>query len=142
MPELDRVEVFDPSWTDPLELCIQKGASVTGGIGPFGIMVLASEGLDEYTSIFFRIFKDKNNKIVVFMGSDQSRSLPLLSLQKKKIKEYHSLNKLCCRSSLNDSNTKTNYGTFVDIDPCQEKLSLRILVRSLFNSKTDHFLSS
>ncbi|KAL2899575.1 Fructan 6-exohydrolase [Bienertia sinuspersici] len=45
----------------------------------------------EYTAVFFRIFK-ANDKLVVLMCSDQSRS------------------------SLNPNNDKTTYGTFLDID--------------------------
>nr|POE86696.1 beta-fructofuranosidase, insoluble isoenzyme cwinv1 [Quercus suber] len=43
--ELSKVQVLDPSWTDPQLLCSRKGASVKGGIGPFGLLVLASKGL-------------------------------------------------------------------------------------------------
>ncbi|KAF3450596.1 hypothetical protein FNV43_RR06685 [Rhamnella rubrinervis] len=100
---LGKAEVLDPSWTDPQSLCSQKGASVKGGLGPFGLLVLASKGLEEYTAVFFRIFKAPN-KYVVLMCSDQSRS------------------------SLNQNNDKTTYGTFLDINPVLEKLSLRSLI--------------
>ncbi|KAG8656463.1 hypothetical protein MANES_04G140500v8 [Manihot esculenta] len=96
-------EVLDPSWTNPQLLCCQKGASVKGSLGPFGLLVLASESLQEYTAVFFRIFKGKN-KYVVLMCSDQSRS------------------------SLNPDNDKTTYGAFVDVDPVHEQLSLRSLI--------------
>ena len=72
---LERAEVFDSSWTNPQILCSKKGALVKGGLGPFGLKVLASKGLEEYTAVFFRIFKGNNNKYVVLMCSDQSRSL-------------------------------------------------------------------
>nr|POE72614.1 beta-fructofuranosidase, insoluble isoenzyme 5 [Quercus suber] len=45
--KLSKAEVLDPSWTDPQLLCSRKGASVKGGIGPFGLLVLASKGLQE-----------------------------------------------------------------------------------------------
>lgn len=59
--------------TDPQTMCGEKG-----GIGPFGLLVLASKDLQEHTSVFFRVFKLKNNnnnstKLVVVMCSDQSR---------------------------------------------------------------------
>lgn len=59
--------------TDPQRMCGEKG-----GIGPFGLLVLASKGLQEHTSVFFRVFKLKNDsnnstKFVVVMCSDQSR---------------------------------------------------------------------
>lgn len=69
---LEKAEAFDPSWTDPQILCSKKGGDVEGGIGPFGLKVLASKGLEEYTAIFFRVFKAEK-KHVVLMCSDQSR---------------------------------------------------------------------
>ncbi|XP_031399878.1 beta-fructofuranosidase, insoluble isoenzyme CWINV1-like [Punica granatum] len=101
---LEKAEKFDPSWTNAEDLCARKVATVKGEIGPFGIMALASKGLEEYTAIFFRIFKANNNKYVVLMCSDQSRS------------------------SLDDSTDKANYGVFLDVDPTKEKLSLRTLI--------------
>ncbi|BBG98594.1 Glycosyl hydrolases family 32 protein [Prunus dulcis] len=101
--DLKKAEVLDPSWTNPQLLCSRKGATVKGGLGPFGLLVLASKGLKEYTSVFYRIFKD-HNKHVVLLCSDQSRS------------------------SLNKDNDKTTYGAFVNVDPLHEKLSLRSLI--------------
>ncbi|KAK2425171.1 beta-fructofuranosidase, cell wall isozyme [Trifolium repens] len=90
-------------WIDPQILCSQKGASKKGGVGPFGLLVFASQGLQEYTAVFFRIFKYQHKNLVL-MCSDQSRS------------------------SLNKDNDMTTYGTFVDVDPLHEKLSLRTLI--------------
>ena len=72
IPNLNNVEEFDPSWSNPQELCGRKEASIGGVLGPFGLLTLASEGLEEYTAIFFRIFK-ASNKYVVVMCSDQSK---------------------------------------------------------------------
>ncbi|XP_043720624.1 beta-fructofuranosidase, insoluble isoenzyme CWINV1-like [Telopea speciosissima] len=102
---LEKAENMDPSWKNPQLLCSQKGASVKGSIGPFGLLVLASEGLEEQTSIFFRVFKDQE-KYVVLMCSDQSRS----SLRKDHLLD------------------KTTYGAFLDVDPQHEELSLRSLI--------------
>ncbi|KAJ8442928.1 hypothetical protein Cgig2_022294 [Carnegiea gigantea] len=101
--DVKNVEKFETSWTNPQLLCSQKGASVKGGLGPFGLLTLASKGLEEYTAVFFRIFKGYD-KFVVLMCSDQSRS------------------------SLNSTPDKTTYGTFVHVDPIHEGLSLRILI--------------
>lgn len=101
--DFEKAEVIDPNWTDPQELCSQKGASVKGSLGPFGLLVLSSKGLEEHTTIFFRIFKGIN-KYVVLMCSDQSRS------------------------SLNQSNDMTTYGAFVEVDLVPQKLSLRSLI--------------
>ncbi|KDP40759.1 hypothetical protein JCGZ_24758 [Jatropha curcas] len=100
---LEKAEVLNPSWTNPQLVCSRKGASVRGSLGPFGLLVLASNGFEEYTSVFFRIFK-RQNKYVVLMCSDQSRS------------------------SLNPGNDKTTYGAFVDVDPVHEQISLRSLI--------------
>ncbi|KAK8608351.1 hypothetical protein V6N13_023777 [Hibiscus sabdariffa] len=100
--DFKKAEVVKPSWTNPQLLCSQKGASVEGGLGPFGVLVLASDDLKEQTAVFFRIFKD-HDKYVVLMCSDQSRS------------------------SLNQQNDKATYGAFLDVDIQQQKLSLRSL---------------
>ncbi|KAK4267297.1 hypothetical protein QN277_024095 [Acacia crassicarpa] len=88
---------------DPQVLCSKKGGTVTGGLGPFGLLAFASKDLKEYTSVFFRIFKHQNKPLVLFC-SDQSRS------------------------SLNKNNDLTTYGTFLDVDPSHENLSLRSLI--------------
>ncbi|XP_050285566.1 fructan 6-exohydrolase-like [Quercus robur] len=101
--DLRKAEVLDPSWVNAQVLCSKKSASVKGSLGPFGLLVLASKGLQEYTAVFYRIFKGQN-KYVVLMCSDQSRS------------------------SLNNRNDKTSYGAFLDVDPVHEELSLRSLI--------------
>ncbi|KAK8664374.1 hypothetical protein V6N13_084167 [Hibiscus sabdariffa] len=101
--DLESAEVLEPSWTNPQLLCSQRGASVKGSLGPFGLLVLASEDLKESTAVFFQIFKG-NNKYVVLMCSDQSSS------------------------SLDQDNDKTTYGAFLDLDIQQHKLSLRSLI--------------
>ncbi|KAF3451775.1 hypothetical protein FNV43_RR07871 [Rhamnella rubrinervis] len=69
---LGKAEVLDPSWTDPQILCSQNGASVKGGLGPFGLLVLASKGLEEYTAVFFRIFKAPNKYVVLMSSLNQN----------------------------------------------------------------------
>lgn len=77
MKDLEKADVIEPSWTDPQRICSQEDLSVKSGLGPFGLMVLASNDMEEYTSVYFRIFKsngtNKNTKYVVLMCSDQSR---------------------------------------------------------------------
>jgi hypothetical protein len=77
--ELQKAEKLDPKWTNPQALCSQKGASVKGRLGPFGLLTLASKGLQEQTAVFFRIFKGQD-KYVVLMCSDQSRYILILPL--------------------------------------------------------------
>lgn len=51
----EKAEVLDSIWTNPQFLCSQKGASVKGALGPFGLLVLASNGLQEYTAVLQNI---------------------------------------------------------------------------------------
>ncbi|XP_044495471.1 fructan 6-exohydrolase-like [Mangifera indica] len=99
----EKAEVLDSSLTNPQLLCSQLGSSVKGALGPFGLLVLASNDLKEYTAVFFIIFKDQD-KYAVLMCSDQSRS------------------------SLDTANDKTTFGAFVEVDPVHENLSLRSLI--------------
>ncbi|GAY38554.1 hypothetical protein CUMW_037570 [Citrus unshiu] len=95
---------------DQPAISLQKGASVKGALGPIRAASFASNGLQEYTAVFFRIFKGQDRHIVL-MCSDQSRS------------------------SINDDNDKTSYGAFLDLDPVHEKLSIRSLIdRSIVES--------
>ncbi|XP_078440769.1 beta-fructofuranosidase, insoluble isoenzyme 3-like [Wolffia australiana] len=72
--DLDRAEAFDPSWKDAQELCQKRGADVAGGVGPFGLWVLASADLSERTAVFFRVFKGSEKKHTVLMCHDDSSS--------------------------------------------------------------------
>lgn len=75
---LEKAEDFDPSWaTDAEALCGRKTADVKGGVGPFGVLVLASANMEEKTAVFFRIFKAER-KHVVLMCHDPTRSAILL----------------------------------------------------------------
>ncbi|XVF07636.1 hypothetical protein REPUB_Repub06bG0156500 [Reevesia pubescens] len=77
IPNLDKAEPFDPSWTNAQDLCSQKSSIVQGGVGPFGLLTLASEKLEEYTLVFFRVFKGQD-KHVVLLCSDASRLITQL----------------------------------------------------------------
>ena len=106
---LETAEQFDPTWVNAQDLCAQKGSTVEGGVGPFGLLTLASAGLEEYTPVFFRVFKamnDNTTKHVVLMCSDASPS------------------------SLTSDPTmyKPSFAGFVDVDLTDRKLSLRSLV--------------
>ncbi|KAL4194752.1 hypothetical protein AMTRI_Chr05g70040 [Amborella trichopoda] len=119
LPSLDQADRLDSaSLTYPQLLCSKLGHSNTkqegGGIGPFGLLVLASKDYEERTAVFFRIFKKAENQHVVLMCSDQSRS------------------------SLQEDVDKTTYGGLVDVDLAhgsKPTLSLRTLVdRSIVES--------
>ncbi|KAK4764646.1 hypothetical protein SAY86_025736 [Trapa natans] len=60
----EKAQNFDSGHAHPQDLYTHMVASAKGAIGPFGIMALAFENLEEYTSVFFRILKDHNNSHV------------------------------------------------------------------------------
>lgn len=102
---LKTAEPFNDDWVlDPPMLCREKGASVNGGVGPFGLLVLASRNLEEHTAIFFRVFKS-GEVYKVLMCSDLRRS------------------------SLRAEVDKPAYGAFVDIEIKNGgKISLKALI--------------
>ncbi|KAL2939217.1 Beta-fructofuranosidase insoluble isoenzyme 1 [Bienertia sinuspersici] len=105
IPSLEKAEAFDPKWVNPQDLCAEMGSTVRGGVGPFGLLTLASNNLEEYTPIFFRVFKAQNNNHVVLMCSDASSS------------------------SMDKGLYRPTFGGFVDVDlGIDKKLSLRTLI--------------
>ncbi|KAK1438292.1 hypothetical protein QVD17_04099 [Tagetes erecta] len=103
LTNIQEAEKLDPSGVDPQLLCSEMNALKRGKFGPFGLLALATYELSEQTAIFFRVFQNKGQYIVL-MCSDQSRSSTRVGLD------------------------KTTYGAFVDIDPQQEEISLRTLI--------------
>ncbi|KAG0525696.1 hypothetical protein BDA96_06G078900 [Sorghum bicolor] len=109
-------ERLDPALADDAErLCGVKRADVKGGVGPFGLWVLASANLKERTAVFFRVFKaaagSSNNKPVVLMCTDPTKS------------------------SLNPNLYRPTFAGFVDTDISNGKISLRSLIdRSVVES--------
>ncbi|KAF3441636.1 hypothetical protein FNV43_RR15551 [Rhamnella rubrinervis] len=100
---LDKAEIFDPSWDNAQALCGQKGSKAQGGVGPFGLLTLASKKLEEFTPVFYRVFKAPN-KHVVLLCSDATSS------------------------SLGDGLYKPPFAGFVYVDLADNKLSLRSLI--------------
>nr|Q70AT7.1 RecName: Full=Fructan 1-exohydrolase; Flags: Precursor [Hordeum vulgare]CAE53426.1 fructan 1-exohydrolase precursor [Hordeum vulgare] len=105
LASIDEAEPFDPSWLlDPEKHCGEAGASVPGGIGPFGLVILASDNMDEHTEVYFRVYKSQE-KYMVLMCSDLRRS------------------------SLRPGLEKPAYGGFFEFDLAKErKISLRTLI--------------
>ncbi|KAI3772460.1 hypothetical protein L6452_03646 [Arctium lappa] len=107
---LDEAEKFDPEWSKlpsenlAMEICGMKGTTKEGGLGPFGLLTLASNKLQEYTPVFFRVFKTLDKKYKVLMCSDAKPS------------------------SLNQNEYKPSFAGFVDVDLAEKKLSLRSLI--------------
>ncbi|VAI10994.1 unnamed protein product [Triticum turgidum subsp. durum] len=112
VPSLDKAEPFDPAYAnDAQKLCGMKNADVKGGVGPFGLWVLASDNLAEKTAVFFRVFKDGHGKPLVLMCSDPTKS------------------------SLTAGLYKPTFAGFVDTDISSGKISLRSLIdRSVVES--------
>ncbi|KAL6521089.1 Invertase [Orobanche gracilis] len=111
---LDKAETFDPDWDryDGQKICSRKGSTVEGGLGPFGLLTLASRNLEEYTPVFFRVFKAQDRHLVL-LCSDASRSA--LMDDKTHIKD----GKEAYRPS---------FAGFVNVDLKDKKLSLRSLI--------------
>ncbi|CAN6270283.1 unnamed protein product [Urochloa humidicola] len=108
-------EPLDPALAGDAErLCGAKGAAVKGGVGPFGLWVLASGDRRERTAVFFRVFRPASGggtKPVVLMCSDPTKS------------------------SLNPGLYKPTFAGFVDMDISNGKISLRSLIdRSVVES--------
>ncbi|GJX27100.1 glycoside hydrolase, family 32 [Tanacetum coccineum] len=107
---LSQAEPYNKKWDKfppqdlAKNLCGIKGATVQGGLGPFGILALSSKNLEEYTPVFFRVFKTRDKKHKVLMCSDAT-------LSSKNKKEY-----------------KPSFGGFVDVDLANKKLSLKSLI--------------
>ncbi|KAJ0768866.1 putative glycosidase [Helianthus annuus] len=103
LSNLEDAEVLSAEVVDPQALCKQKNASMSGKFGPFGLLVLASKDLTEYTAVFFRVFRTANN-FRVLMCADQSRS------------------------SVRPEVDKSIYGAFLTLDPQYAKISLKTLI--------------
>ncbi|KAI3667514.1 hypothetical protein L6452_42579 [Arctium lappa] len=110
---LSKAEPYDRSWDDKFppqdlakDICGIKGANVQGGLGPFGILTLASKNLEEYTPVFFWVFKTRDHeKYKVLMCSDATPS------------------------SKNTNEYKPSFGGFVDVNLADhKKLRLRSLI--------------
>ncbi|VVA15474.1 PREDICTED: beta-fructofuranosidase [Prunus dulcis] len=107
---LEKAEEFDPNWAnlDAQTVCSLRRSDVPGGIGPFGLLTLASQNLEEFTPVFFRVFKTKENKHKVLMCSDAKSS----SLRPFNEKLY-----------------RPSFAGFVDVDlSADKKISLRSLI--------------
>ncbi|XP_061357832.1 acid beta-fructofuranosidase-like isoform X2 [Gastrolobium bilobum] len=50
------------------------GAAQRGALGPFGLLVLADDGLSEYTPVYFYVVKGSDGNLKTSFCSDQSRS--------------------------------------------------------------------
>lgn len=73
LPSLEEAEQLEAGYDmDAEALCGAKGSEVQGGVGPFGLLVLASSNLEEKTAVLFRVFKAES-KHVILMCNDPTR---------------------------------------------------------------------
>nr|XP_043635833.1 beta-fructofuranosidase, insoluble isoenzyme 1-like [Erigeron canadensis] len=107
---LEKAELYEEEWAKfpqndiGKSICGVRGATVQGGLGPFGLLTLASEKLEEYTPVFFRVFRTTDNKHKVLFCSDATPS------------------------SLNPKGYKPSFGGFVNVDLAEKRLSIRSLI--------------
>ncbi|OAY40984.2 beta-fructofuranosidase, insoluble isoenzyme 1 [Manihot esculenta] len=104
-PSLEKAEPFDHKWADidAQGVCAEKGSTDQGGLGPFGLLTLASKELEEFTPVFFRVFKAGNRHKVLLCSDARS-------------------------SSLREGLYKPSFAGFVDVDLSTKRLSLRSLI--------------
>ncbi|VAH96527.1 unnamed protein product [Triticum turgidum subsp. durum] len=105
LTSIDDADPFDPSWLfDAEKHCREADASVHGSIGPFGLVILASDDTEEHTVVHFRVYKSQKNYMIL-MCSDLRRS------------------------SLTPGLDTPTYGGFFEFDLEKErKISLRTLI--------------
>lgn len=146
---LEKAEAFDPAYDDDAQkLCGVKGADARGGVGPFGLWVLASADLQERTAVFFRVFRDGHGKPKVLMCTDPTKydapAAPIdpsfFDLTRRHNNNHHVADGLIfslffwclclCRSSLSPDLYKPTFAGFVDADISSGKIALRSLVRT------------
>ncbi|VAH86089.1 unnamed protein product [Triticum turgidum subsp. durum] len=76
LTSIDNADPFDPSWLLDVEKhCREAGASVSGGIGPFGLVVLASDNMEEHTAVHFRVYKSEHKYMILMCSDLRSSSL-------------------------------------------------------------------
>ncbi|XP_065855119.1 beta-fructofuranosidase, insoluble isoenzyme 1 [Euphorbia lathyris] len=74
---LEKAEKYESKW-DKLpaqDVCHEKGSEKHGGVGPFGLITLASEAFEEFTPVFFRIFQHESKHKVLLCTDARSSSL-------------------------------------------------------------------
>ncbi|KAI5068194.1 hypothetical protein GOP47_0016539 [Adiantum capillus-veneris] len=104
LPELKQAEKLEVNASSAQQLCSERASSRSGLVGPFGLLVLASEDQSEQTAVFFYIVSDGRGSWNALVCSDQSRS------------------------SLSTDPDKTAYGSFIPVFGNETTMSLRVLV--------------
>nr|CAB3485374.1 unnamed protein product [Digitaria exilis] len=82
IPNLEEAERLSPKWLKDPRRCAEESASTKGGVGPFGLVVMASGDMEEKTTVFFRVF-EHDGKYKVLMCTDLTRSSTKEGMQKQ-----------------------------------------------------------
>jgi hypothetical protein len=103
-----------------------------GVFGPFGLLVLADENLQERTAVFFYVSYSEDGKWRMMFCSDQTRcvsfeiTVPVAVTHVEQFSKWHST--FLCRSLLLPDVDTTVFGSFVEVLPSEDFLSLCVLV--------------
>jgi len=86
--ELEKAQALNPSWkVDPHYLCSESAANGKGvGLGPFGLLILASKDMQECTTIFFKVVRANKKHVVLmcmYVVTKAGKCVPPLSLSIK-----------------------------------------------------------
>jgi hypothetical protein len=114
---LDKADPFDPSWLlDTENHCREADATAPGGLGPFGVVVLASENLEEHTAVHFRVYKAQH-KHMILMCSDLRRLINTYGFASFFLACSHQLISESCLSDLHCINLSKNFLFHVQVVP-------------------------
>ncbi|XP_040986885.1 acid beta-fructofuranosidase-like [Juglans microcarpa x Juglans regia] len=82
--ELDKEALERTAQTNVEFSCSTSGgAAERGALGPFGLLVLADESLNEHTPVYFYIAKGTDGNLTTFFCADQTRSSEATDVDKK-----------------------------------------------------------
>lgn len=72
-PNMSKVNIDSASYLNNPINCSERGSAQRGILGPFGLLVMADDALQEQTAIFFYLSQSNNQSWVTQFYSDQSR---------------------------------------------------------------------
>lgn len=72
-PNMSKVNIDNVSYLNNPINCSERGSAQQGILGPFGLLVMADDALQEQTAIFFYLSQSNNQSWVTHFYSDQSR---------------------------------------------------------------------
>jgi hypothetical protein len=72
-PDVSKVGMDDGRHRDNPFDCSNGGSAQRGTYGPFGLLVMTDDALQEQTALFFYISQSKDGRWATYFCSDQSR---------------------------------------------------------------------